>query len=141
MSRRAAAPHLLLPLIRIAAVPLVLALSGCSIPLCQRVGGEPMLDYQLFFGRSNVSDQARAAFAAQVITPNLPSGFTELDAEGQWINPDTQQIGRERSRVVIVAVPDSPVTETAIARIQEEYRRRFAQLVVGTIVHPVCAAF
>ena len=57
-----------------------------------------MVEYQLFFGRSNVSDEAWAKFAAQVITPDLPSGFTELDAEGQWLNPGTSQISRERSR-------------------------------------------
>jgi hypothetical protein len=127
--------------IRTALLPLLLALAGCTLPICQRLGGVPMLEYQLFFGRSNVSDQAWAAFAAQVVTPNLPAGFTELDAEGQWMAPDTQQISRERSRVVVVAVPDTPVTTTAIARIKDEYRRRFAQMVVGTIVHPVCGAF
>jgi hypothetical protein len=127
--------------IRWAALPLALTLTGCTMPTCQRLGGMPMLEYQLFFGRSNVPDQAWTAFAAQVITPDLPSGFTELEAEGQWMNPDTRQISRERSRVVIVAVPDSPATAAAIARIKDEYRQRFAQIAVGTIVHPVCAAF
>jgi hypothetical protein len=127
--------------IRTAALPLVLTFAGCAMPQCDRFGGVPMLEYQLFFGRSNVSDQAWAVFAAQVITPNLPSGFTELDAEGQWMNTETRQISRERSRVVIVAAPDSPDTATAIGRIKDEYRQRFAQIVVGQIVHPVCGAF
>jgi hypothetical protein len=128
-------------MVRAVALPLIAVLAGCTNLPCERLGGTPMLEYQLFFGRSNVSDQAWSAFAAQVITPNLPAGFTELDAEGQWMNPSTQHISRERSRVVIVAVPDSPTTATAIARIKDEYRQRFAQLSVGTIVHPVCGAF
>jgi hypothetical protein len=33
------------------------------------------------------------------------------------------------------------VTTSAIAHIKDEYRQRFAQLVVGTVVHPVCGAF
>jgi hypothetical protein len=80
-------------------------------------------------------------FAAQVITRDLPAGFTELDADGQWMNQGTRQISRQRSKVVIVAVPDTPVTASAIAHIKDEYRQRFAQIVVGTVVHPVCAAF
>jgi hypothetical protein len=119
----------------------MLLLAGCTGLTCERLGGTPMVEYQLFFGRSNVSDQAWAEFAAQVITPDLPAGFTELDADGQWMNQGTRQISRERSKVVIVAVPDTPVTASAIAHIKDEYRQRFAQIVVGTVVYPVCAAF
>jgi Protein of unknown function (DUF3574) len=126
---------------RAAALASILLLSGCMAQTCNRLGGTPMVEYQLFFGRSNVSDGAWAKFAAQVITPDLPAGFTELDAEGQWMNPDTRQISRVRSRVVIVAVPDTPVTMSAIAHIKDEYRQWFAQIVVGTVVYPVCAAF
>ncbi len=126
---------------RVASLSSILLLIGCTPVTCDRLGGTPMVEYQLFFGRSNVSDQAWAEFAAQVITPGLPSGFTELDAEGQWMHPETHQIGRERSKLVIVAVPDTPVTESVIAHIKDEYRQRFAQIVVGTVVHPVCAAF
>jgi hypothetical protein len=126
---------------RAAALSCILLLSGCIAQTCNRLGGTPMVEYQLFFGRSNVSDEAWAKFAAQVITPGLPSGYTELDAEGQWMHPETHQISRERSRLIIVAVPDTPVTQSAIAQIKDEYRQWFAQLVVGTVVHPVCAAF
>jgi hypothetical protein len=126
---------------RATALSATLLLSGCMAQTCNRLGGTPMVEYQLFFGRSNVSDEAWAKFAAQVITPELPAGFTELDAEGQWMNPGAGQISRERSRVVIVALPDTPVTMSAIAHIKDEYRQWFAQIVVGTVVHPVCAAF
>jgi hypothetical protein len=126
---------------RAAALASMLLLTGCTSLTCARLGGTPMVEYQLFFGRSNVTDQAWAEFTAQVITPDLPAGFTAFDADGQWMHPETHQIGRERTKVVIVAVPDTPVTASAIAQIKDQYRQRFAQIVVGTVVHPVCAAF
>ena len=120
----------------------VLALPGCTPQSgCDRLGGSPMLEYQLFFGRSNVSDQQWTEFAAKVVTPNLPDGFTAFDADGQWMNPNTHGLSRERTKVVIVAVPNASVAATAIARIKDEYRQRFAQISVGTVVHPVCGAF
>ncbi len=100
-----------------------------------------MLEYELFFGRTSVTDQAWSDFTAQVVTPNLPDGFTMFDADGQWMNPETQKISQERTKVIIVAVPDTPVTRTAIARVKDEYRQRFHQISVGTAIHPVCGAF
>ncbi len=100
-----------------------------------------MLEYHLFFGRASVTDQDWADFTAQVVTPSLPDGFTAFDADGQWMNPDTQRISKERTKVIIVAAPDTPVTSSAIARIKDEYRARFRQISVGTTIHPVCAAF
>lgn len=100
-----------------------------------------MLEYQLFFGRSNVTDQQWTDFSAQVVTPNLPAGFTAFDADGQWMNPATSTISHERTKVVLVAVPDTPVTRTAIARIKDEYRQWFHQISVGTAIYPVCGAF
>ena len=97
---------------RAAALSSILLLSGCMAQTCNRLGGTPMVEYQLFFGRSNVSDEAWAKFAAEVITPDLPSGFTELDAEGQWMHPETHKISRQRSQLVIVAVPDTPATQS-----------------------------
>jgi Protein of unknown function (DUF3574) len=135
------APGKLSKPMRAALLPCILAISGCTTQTCNRLGGTPMVEYQLFFGRSNVSDQSWAKFAAQVITPNLPAGFTELDADGQWMHPDTHENSRQRSKLVIVAVPDTPSTESAIAKIKDQYRQWFAQLVVGTVVHPVCADF
>ena len=49
---------------RAAALSSVLLLAGCTSLTCERLGGTPMVEYQLFFGRSTVSDQAWARFAA-----------------------------------------------------------------------------
>ena len=129
-------------LLRTAACICLTVLSGCTAPLqCTRVGGTPMLEYQLFFGRTAVSDQDWTAFTAQVVTPNLPDGFTAFDADGQWLNPETNRIGKERTKVIFVAVPDTPAAAAAIGRVKDEYRARFAQLSVGTTIHQVCGAF
>ena len=105
-----------------------------------------MLEYHLFFGRNiagrpPLTDPEWADFAARVVTAQLPDGFTEFDAEGQWMNPATHHISRDPTKVIIVAVPDTPATAAAIAAVKDAYRAQFHQQSVGTTVAPVCAAF
>ncbi|HEY2618306.1 MAG TPA: DUF3574 domain-containing protein [Acetobacteraceae bacterium] len=105
-----------------------------------------MLEYHLFFGRDiagrpPVTDPEWANFTARVVTAQLPAGFTEFDAEGQWQNPATHRISREPTKVIIVAVPDTPATAAAIAAVKDAYRTLFHQQTVGTTVAPVCGAF
>jgi hypothetical protein len=121
----------------------VLAVTACTPPQlpCARLGGAPMLQYELFFGRSSVTDQDWAEFTAQVVTPHLPDGFTAFDADGQWMNPATHRISKERTKVIVVAMPDTPAGDAAIAAIKDAYRAQFHQQSVGTTVHPVCGAF
>jgi hypothetical protein len=120
-----------------------LLLAACTPPppSCAHYGGTPMLEYHLYFGRASVTDAQWADFTSRVVTPYLQDGFTEFDADGQWMNPATLQIARERTRVIDVAVPDTPATATAIAAIKDSYRTEFHQQSVGTTVFPVCAAF
>ena len=100
-----------------------------------------MLEYHLFFGRAEVTDQAWFAFTTDIVTPNLPAGFTTLDASGQWQNPATHRIVAEATKVLIVAVPDTPASAAAISTIENAYKSKFHQQSVGTTVAPVCAAF
>lgn len=105
-----------------------------------------MFEYELFFGRDipgrgPLTDAEWTDFSARVITPHLPDGFTVVDAGGQWLNPATRRIIREPTKLLIVAVPDTPLTAAAIAAVADAYRREFNQRSVGTAVHPVCAAF
>jgi hypothetical protein len=123
--------------------------AGCTPAItapCAGVGGAAMLEYQLFFGRgipgrADLTDREWAEFAVQVVTPRLPDGFTAFDADGQWMNPAPRRVVRERTKVLIVAVPDTPATASAIAAIKDAYRTQFHQLSVGTVVHPACGAF
>jgi hypothetical protein len=121
------------------ALLLPLAVVACA-PSCPR-GLSPMLEYQLYFGRSSVTDQQWAEFTQQVVTAHLPDGFTAFDADGQWMDPDTHRISKERSKVIVVAVPDTPASASAITAIKDAYRARFAQKSVGTTVAAVCGAF
>jgi Protein of unknown function (DUF3574) len=57
------------------------------------------------------------------------------------MNPVTHHISRDPTKVIIVAVPDTPATVAAIATVKDAYRAQFHQQSVGTTVAPVCAAF
>ncbi|HME22883.1 MAG TPA: DUF3574 domain-containing protein [Acetobacteraceae bacterium] len=118
---------------------------GCSqgpAPLrCGHLGGAPMLEYQLFFGRGSVTDQQWADFTANAVTPNLPNGFTALDTEGQWMNPTTHRIIQERGKVILVIMPDTAASAAAVAAVKNAYLDRFHQQSVGNIIFPVCGAF
>jgi hypothetical protein len=119
--------------------------AGCSqepAPLpCGRLGGAAMLEYQLFFGRSSVTDQQWAEFTADVVTAKLPDGFTAFDAEGQWMNPTTHRITHERSKVILVIMPDTATSKASVEAVKDDYLRRFHQQSVGNIILPVCGAF
>ena len=120
-----------------------LALAGCAprqLP-CERLGGSTMLEYQLFFGRGSVSDQDWSDFKANVVTANLPGGFTELDTQGQWMNPTTHRIIHETGKVIIVIMPDSAASKASVEAVKDDYLRRFHQQSVGNIILPVCGAF
>jgi hypothetical protein len=99
----------------------VLTLAGCAASPnpCARVGGARMLEYQLFFARGSVSEHAWTDFNAGVVTPHLPDGFTVVDADGQWMNPATHRISSERTKVMVVAVPDTPATVAAMNDIHD----------------------
>ena len=101
-----------------------------------------MLEYHLYFGRASVTDPAWAEFTADVITPQLPDGFTVLDANGQWMNPENF-IGSSvsRPRCSSWRCQNSAANDAAITAIKDAYRAQFHQQSVGTTVHAVCGAF
>jgi hypothetical protein len=135
---------------RLACILVLCLIAGCAQPpppsSCAHLGGAPILEYQLYFGRSiagraPITDQEWSAFAADVVTPHLPDGFTAFDADGQWMNPATHRIAVERTKVLVVAVPDTDAARAAIAAIRDAYRAQFHQQSVGMTVHPTCGAF
>ncbi len=137
-------------LIRTIAICGIALASGCarapSQPACADAGLTPTLEYQLFFGRGiparpALTEQEWAEFTAEVITPHLPDGFTAFDADGQWMNPTTHRIVKEKTKVLLVVLPATDAAATAIAAIRDAYRTKFHQQSVGMAVHPVCSAF
>jgi hypothetical protein len=112
-----------------------LLLAGCAgdtLP-CRE-----MLRAELFFGRNaggtlRVSDAEWRDFAAGPLSARFP-GFTILDATGFWQR-------EEPSKVVLVIAENSPATRAALAKIADEYKRRFAQESVLIATAPTCAEF
>jgi hypothetical protein len=140
-------------------LPLVL-LASCGLPRpppppqastpapykCLLHGEERQLVAELFFGRSRrarppVSEAEWAAFARDAITPNFPDGFTVVDGEGQWRDPQTGRIERERSKVLLVAAPRSADLGPRLTALIEAYKDRFKEQSVGIITRDACAAF
>jgi hypothetical protein len=96
---------------------------------------------ELLFGRSNVSDKAWDRFLTAEVTPRFPDGLTVYDARGQWRNPETKKISRERSKVVMIAMPPADDNQTRLSAIIEAYKTRFKQQSVGLILRPSCVSF
>jgi hypothetical protein len=101
---------------------------------------------QLFLGRAihgrpDVTEREWKDFVAQVIAVNLPDGFTAFDAEGGWLNPATHMTIHERTKVLVVALPETADSMAAIARVRTAYQDRFHQQLVGMIVQPGCGLF
>jgi exo-1,4-beta-D-glucosaminidase len=109
-------------------------------------GEKRMLVAELFFGRSipgraPLTDAEWARFAAEIVTPNFPAGFTVFDGEGQWRNPAAHRIVRERSKILVVAVERSPELAGRLGAVIDAYKARFRQSSVGLITRDSCAAF
>ena len=125
---------------------LLLAALAMTAESCPLPSEKPMVEVQLFFGRdipggARVSDADWTDFAATVITPAFPDGFSVTDAKGQWRDSATGKIVREPSEIVMVAAQQTPALAPKIDKIAEAYRKRFHQQSVGIVTRPVCAAF
>lgn len=95
----------------------------------------------LLFGRNGVSEARWARFLAIEVTPRFPDGFTVLDGRGQWRAPNSEKIARERSKVVMIAMPPHPDNNARLQAVIDAYKTRFKQQSVGLIVRPACVAF
>jgi Protein of unknown function (DUF3574) len=114
---------------------------SCPIP-----NQTPMLVVQLFFGlsikdRGPVSESEWKSFLRQTVTPRFPDGFTVYDGYGQWLNPKTHSIAREKSKIILIAVPDSEVTRAKISEVSAAYQRDFHQQAVGILTQSACGRF
>jgi hypothetical protein len=143
--------YLTLPM-RISAFSLLwlVLLMGCTMPQaaprCERTIGVPMRVFKLYFGRSiegggEVSDAAWENFRDQVISPNLPQGYTLLDATGAWSNAKTRATVTEKTKILIVATPDTTASTAAIKRVRSAYAQEFKQESVGVTSYLVCGSF
>jgi hypothetical protein len=95
----------------------------------------------LLFGREHVSETRWTRFLATEVTPRFPDGFTVFDARGQWRPPGGARIAKERSKVVMIAMPPGADNDARLQAVIDAYKRRFRQQSVGLIVRPACVSF
>ena len=131
---------------RAAVIVLLASIAGVAIaaaqPALQCSGAQkPWVVADLLFGRTHVSEASWARFLATEVTPRFPDGFTVFDARGQWRDPGGQKISRERSKVVMIAMPPSADNDGRLQQIIEAYKIRFKQQSVGLVVRPACVSF
>jgi hypothetical protein len=122
-------------------------LSGCATlaPASCLVGQSEGRRAELFFGRNigdrlGVSDADFQAFVDAELTPRFPSGLTVLDAAGQWRGANGV-IGREPSKLVLLALPGRTGGEDKLDAIRQAYEKRFSQEAVLVTVQPTCMSF
>ncbi|MEJ0078542.1 MAG: DUF3574 domain-containing protein [Alphaproteobacteria bacterium] len=100
---------------------------------------KPMLDIEFLLGRAGGNWKWRT-FLAREVTPRFPDGLTVYETRGQWRDPATKAVTRERSRVLRIIAP----TDTApdkIAAVADAYKTQFRQKSVGLVTREVCASF
>jgi hypothetical protein len=105
-----------------------------------------MLIAQLFFGQTinaghPIPAQRWNGFLEKVVTPRFPNGLTVYDAYGQWQDPGTKIITREKSKVVLIAVDDSASARSKVTELISAYTKTFHQHSVGLVSTTECAAF
>lgn len=99
-----------------------------------------MLDVELLLGRGKANDARWKAFLAREVTPRFPDGLTVYDTTGQWRDPATKAITRERSRVLRIIVP-ADTGRDKIDAVVDAYKKQFAQKSVGIVTRPACVSF
>ena len=123
---------------RVLTVAAMLAAAACA-PAIQSSGLQSIVTERLYFGRNvaqtlGVTDSAWAVFVTDVVSAQLPSGFTFWAATGEWRGADGRST-REPSFVLEVVHPArSANIEAAIVAIIAEYKRRFRQESVLRVV-------
>jgi Protein of unknown function (DUF3574) len=125
--------HLLITALAIIATP---AFAQQSCPASQ----QPMLDIELLLGRGKASDARWVQFLAREVTPRFPDGLTVYETTGQWRDPATHKVAREKSRVLRIIAPANTAPDK-IAAVADAYKQQFRQKSVGIVTREVCASF
>lgn len=123
----------------------LIVLAGCAsgVGSCPP-GAKSMLVAEMLFGRNvgdkvGVSEAAFRRFVDEDLTPRFPDGLTVLDAQGQY--GSSGGIVKEPSKVVVIALDDTPEAEKRLNDAAEAYKRRFRQESVGIVRKRSCVSF
>jgi len=107
---------------------------NCAQPL------KPVLNVELLLGRGKASKALWQKFLAREVTPRFPDGLTVYETTGQWRDPATKAIARERSRVLRIIAPADTAPDQIVA-VADAYKKQFRQKSVGIVTRQVCASF
>jgi hypothetical protein len=128
----------------------LLALSACAMPAPRTIAPTctaplgPAVQVDLYFGLATrgrqIGEAEWAAFLDREVTPRFPDGLSVVDVAGQYRGP-AGHISRERSKLLVVVVLDSPRHLAKVQAIIDAYERQFDQLSVLRVERAVCAAF
>jgi hypothetical protein len=127
----------------------IVSLGACAVPnhqLCAPAMGAPMTVFTLYLGtaipgRRDLTEKEWQSFLDDIVTADLPNGYTILDASGAWMNPITRKTIKEATKVLIAALPNTPDNLVAINRIRTDYQIKFHQQLVGMTVEQACGTF
>ena len=75
------------------------------------------------------------------MTPRFPDGLTAYETSGQWRDPATKKISRERSRVLRMIVPLDPPVQDKLDAVANAYKSQFRQKSVGIVARQACVSF
>lgn len=104
-----------------------------------------MMQIKIFFGRSigergSVSQAQWRAFERDVIAANFERGFTVVHADGNWRDPCSGDVRKEKSELVVIVADDTEPTREKVGRVAAEYKRRFRQDAVGVFTTQGCGS-
>src|SRR5215469_5399626 len=125
----------------LAAEAVAAAGSQCPLP-----GQYAMVRIEFYFGRDvrgrgPVTESEWSRFVADTVATQFPDGFTVEDGNGEWLDPATHRIVRERTKILIVAATPSRDLSNKVEAVAGTYRKRFRQESVGIVSTSACARF
>jgi hypothetical protein len=122
-------------------------ISAAPAPVLPATGGAAgWVRTELYFGIAPVEAEGLGlsaaegswrAFLDEEVTPRFPDGLTVLDAYGQWRADAASEVGRVRSRVLVIVHPDTPAKRAEIEAIRAAYRERTGAMSVLAVETPV----
>jgi Protein of unknown function (DUF3574) len=123
-------------LVALAAAP---ALATCPLGL------KPLRTAQMVFGRDigekrGVSEADWQGFIDREVATRFPSGFTVMDAMGQWRDDDGRHV-REPSKVLLIVLSGAPHEGERLAGLARAYKHQFHQQSVLLVEQAACATF
>lgn len=102
---------------------------GADEPTLHRA--ENLTSYVFHFGGGGgekaVTPEAMRAFIEEVIVPRFPTGTSVYESMGQWQNPETGEIFRERSYILSLECYPDPANRAKIDEIAREYLHKYKE--------------